>query len=151
MTMKERLDSDLKSAMRDKDVLRRGLIRYLRSEIHNQEIAKRADLDEEGVLAVLSRQAQQRRDSIEAFKEADRADLVDKERAELDIILEYLPQQLSAEEITALVQQAVKDSGATGPSDMGKVMGRLMPQVRGKAEGRQVSSIVTETLKGLSS
>ncbi len=149
MTMKERLDSDLKSAMRDKDVLRRGLIRYLRSEIHNQEIAKRADLDEEGVLAVLSRQAQQRRDSIEAFKEADRADLVDKERAELDIILEYLPQQLSAEEITALVQQAVKDSGATGPSDMGKVMGRLMPQVRGKAEGRQVSSIVTETLKGL--
>ncbi|MDP6300716.1 MAG: GatB/YqeY domain-containing protein [SAR202 cluster bacterium] len=149
--MKERLDSDLKSAMRDKDVLRRGLIRYLRSEIHNQEIAKRADLDEEGVLAVLSRQAQQRRDSIEAFKEADRADLVDKERAELDIILEYLPQQLSAEEITALVQQAVKDSGATGPSDMGKVMGRLMPQVRGKAEGRQVSSIVTETLKGLSS
>ncbi|HJO82236.1 MAG TPA: GatB/YqeY domain-containing protein, partial [SAR202 cluster bacterium] len=107
MTMKERLDSDLKSAMRDKDVLRRGLIRYLRSEIHNQEIAKRADLDEEGVLAVLSRQAQQRRDSIEAFKEADRADLVDKERAELDIILEYLPQQLSAEEITALVQQAV--------------------------------------------
>ena len=147
--MKERLDSDLKSAMRDKDVLRRGLIRYLRSEIHNQEIAKRADLDEEGVLAVLSRQAQQRRDSIEAFKEADRADLVDKERAELDIILEYLPQQLSAEEITALVQQAVKDSGATGPSDMGKVMGRLMPQVRGKAEGRQVSSIVTETLKGL--
>ena len=151
MTMKERLDSDLKSAMRDKDVLRRGLIRYLRSEIHNQEIAKRADLDEEGVLAVLSRQAQQRRDSIEAFKEADRADLVDKERAELDIILEYLPQQLSAEEITVLVQQAVKDSGATGPSDMGKVMGRLMPQVRGKAEGRQVSSIVTETLKGLSS
>jgi len=151
MTMKERLDSDLKSAMRDKDVLRRGLIRYLRSEIHNQEIAKRADLDEEGVLAVLSRQAQQRRDSIEAFKEADRTDLVDKERAELDIILEYLPQQLSAEEITALVQQAVKDSGATGPSDMGKVMGRLMPQVRGKAEGRQVSSIVTETLKGLSS
>ncbi|MDP6069968.1 MAG: GatB/YqeY domain-containing protein [SAR202 cluster bacterium] len=149
--MKERLDSDLKSAMRDKDVLRRGLIRYLRSEIHNQEIAKRADLDEEGVLAVLSRQAQQRRDSIEAFKEADRTDLVDKERAELDIILEYLPQQLSAEEITALVQQAVKDSGATGPSDMGKVMGRLMPQVRGKAEGRQVSSIVTETLKGLSS
>ncbi|MDP7412024.1 MAG: GatB/YqeY domain-containing protein [SAR202 cluster bacterium] len=149
MTMKERLDSDLKSAMRDKDVLRRGLIRYLRSEIHNQEIAKRADLDEEGVLAVLSRQAQQRRDSIEAFKEADRTDLVDKERAELDIILEYLPQQLSAEEITALVQQAVKDSGATGPSDMGKVMGRLMPQVRGKAEGRQVSSIVTETLKGL--
>ena len=147
--MKERLDSDLKSAMRDKDVLRRGLIRYLRSEIHNQEIAKRADLDEEGVLAVLSRQAQQRRDSIEAFKEADRTDLVDKERAEFDIILEYLPQQLSAEEITALVQQAVKDSGATGPSDMGKVMGRLMPQVRGKAEGRQVSSIVTETLKGL--
>ena len=74
---------------------------------------------------------------------------MDPRWAVLDIILEYLPQQLSAEEITALVQQAVKDSGATGPSDMGKVMGRLMPQVRGKAEGRQVSSIVTETLKGL--
>jgi hypothetical protein len=151
MTMQERLESDLKTAMRAKDVLRRGVIRYLRSEIHNQEIAKQTDLDDEAVLGVMSRQAQQRRDSIQAFQDADRTDLVDKEQAELEIILEYLPQQLSKEEITALVQQAVQDSGATGPGDMGKVMGRLMPEVRGKAEGREVSAIVNETLRGLES
>ncbi|HAL48943.1 MAG: GatB/YqeY domain-containing protein [SAR202 cluster bacterium] len=151
MTMKERLESDLKTAMRNKDVLRRGVIRYLRSEIHNQEIAKQTDLDDEAVLGVMSRQAQQRRDSIEAFKDADRTDLVEKEQSELEIILEYLPQQLSTEEITALVQQAVQDAGAIGPGDMGKVMGQLMPKVRGKAEGRQVSAIVNETLRGLES
>ncbi len=151
MTMKERLESDLETAMRNKDVLRRGVIRYLRSEIHNQEIAKQTDLDDEAVLGVMSRQAQQRRDSIEAFKDADRTDLVEKEQSELEIILEYLPQQLSTEEITALVQQAVQDAGAIGPGDMGKVMGQLMPKVRGKAEGRQVSAIVNETLRGLES
>ena len=133
--------------MRDKDALRRSVLRYLRSEIHNEEIASQKELDDEGILRVLSRQAQQRRDSIEAYESANRQDLVDKENGELAIILEYLPQQLSRDEISELVNQAIEEVGATGPADMGKVMGKIMPQVRGRAEGREVNAIVSEQLR----
>lgn len=149
MTMKTRLDDDLKQAMRARDTVRRDVIRYLRSEIRNQEIRVQEDLDDDGVVQVLSRQAQQRRDSIEAFQEADRTDLVEKEQAELAIIIEYLPQQMTSDEIASLVQQVVAEVGASGPGDMGKVMSQIMPQVRGRAEGREVSAIVMETLRGL--
>ena len=149
MTMKARLDDDLKQAMRSRDNARRDVIRYLRSEIRNQEIRVQEDLDDEGVVQVLSRQAQQRRDSIEAFSEANRTDLVDKEQAELEIILEYMPRQMTSDEITSLVLQVISDVGASGPGDMGKVMSQIMPQVRGRAEGREVSSIVMETLRSL--
>ena len=147
--MKSRLDDDLRQAMRNRDTVRRDVIRYLRSEIRNQEIRVQKDLDDEGVVQVLSRQAQQRRDSIEAFAEANRADLVEKEQAELAIIMEYLPQQMTRDEISELVQQVVADVGATGPGDMGKVMSQIMPQVRGRAEGREVSSIVMDTLRSM--
>lgn len=149
MTMKSRLDDDLRQAMRDREVLRRDVIRYLRSEIRNQEIRVQEDLDDDGVVQVLSRQAQQRRDSIEAFSEANRTDLVEKEQAELAIIMEYLPQQMTRDEITSLAQQVINEVGAAGPGDMGKVMSQIMPQVRGRAEGREVNSIVMETLRGL--
>ena len=149
MTMKSRLEDDLKQAMRSRDTARRDVIRYLRSEIRNQEIRIQEDLDDEGVVQVLSRQAQQRRDSIEAFSEADRNDLVEKEETELAIIMEYLPQQMTRDEIASLVERVIADVGAAGPGDMGKVMSQIMPQVRGRAEGREVSSIVMETLRGL--
>ncbi len=149
MTMKTRLTDDMKQAMRDKDVLRRDVIRYLRSEVRNQEIRDQKDLDDAGVIQVLSRQAQQRRDSIEIYRDADRQDLVDKEEGELSVILSYLPQQMTQEEITALVQRVVAEVGASGPADMGKVMGAIMPQVRGKAEGREVNAIVQQTLRSL--
>ena len=147
--MKSRLDDDLRQAMRNRDTVRRDVIRYLRSEIRNQEIRVQKDLDDQGVVQVLSRQAQQRRDSIEAFAEANRADLVEKEQAELAIIMEYLPQQMTRDEISELVQQVVADVGAAGPGDMGKVMSQIMPQVRGRAEGREVSSIVMDTLRSM--
>ena len=149
MTMKSRLNEDMKQAMRDKNVLKRDVIRYLRSEIRNQEIRDQKDLDDPGVVQVLSRQAQQRRDSIEAYNDAGRQDLVDKEQAELAVIMAYLPQQMTAEEITDLVQKVVSEVGASGPADMGKVMGAIMPQVRGKAEGREVNAIVQQTLRTL--
>ncbi len=149
MTMKSRLNDDLKQAMRDRAVLRRDVIRYVRSEIRNQEIRVQDDLDDEGVVQVLSRQAQQRRDSIEAFAEANRTDLVEKEQAELAIIMEYLPQQMARDDIAELVGRVVAEVGATGPGDMGKVMSQIMPQVRGRAEGREVNSIVMETLRNL--
>ena len=101
------------------------------------------------MLQVLARQAQQRRDSIEAFADADRQDLVAKERSELALILEYLPRQMTRDEIQTLVSEVVAEVGAGGPGDMGAVMSRIMPRVRGRAEGREVSAIVSETLRNL--
>jgi len=149
MTMKSRLEDDLKTAMRNKEVLKRGVIRYVRSEIHNKEIAKKSELDDAGILQVLTAQAQQRRDSIQAYGDANREDLVEQERAELDIIMEYLPKQLTNDEIAELVNQVVREVGAEGPSDMKKVMPKLMPHVRGKADGQEVSKMVMEVLRGL--
>lgn len=147
MTMKTRLDDDLKQAMRDRDAPRRDMIRLLRAAIRNEEIRVQKDLDDDAVVQVLSRQAQQRRDSIEAFTQGNREDLADKERAELEIIMGYMPQQLSRDEIEDLVAQTIVEVGASGPGDMGKVMSVIMPQVRGRAEGREVSAAVMARLR----
>ena len=148
MTLKERLNDDLKDAMRSRDTLRRNTIRLLLSAIGYEEIARRGDLDDDAVTQVLTKQAQQRRDSIEAYTKGGRSDLVAQEEAELAIVSAYLPSPLSAEEIGAIVDAAIADAGASGPQDMGKVMGRVMPQVRGRADGRQVSALVNQRLRG---
>ena len=150
MSIKETLQDDLKKAMRSGDVMRRSVIRMLRSEIHNREIESRKELDDNATIQLLGRQAQQRRDSIEAFEQAERDDLVEKERAELAVIMEYLPEQLTGEELLEIVRGAVEQVGASGPQDMGKVMGAVMPKVRGRAEGREVNRIALELLRGRS-
>ena len=137
--------------MRSGDSLRRSVLRYLRSEIHNEEIARQGELDDEAVTGVLNRQAQRCRDSIEAFQQGNRQDLVDKEEAELAVILEYLPEQMSRDAITEIARKAIADLAASGPQDMGRVMGALMPHLKGKAQGKEVSSVVTELLKPASS
>ena len=139
MTLKETLQDDLKTAMRSGDVMRRSVIRMLRSEIHNREIESRSELDDAATIQLLGRQAQQRRDSIEAFEHAERDDLVQKERAELAVIMGYLPQQLTGDELLEIVRGSIEQVGAAGPQDMGKVMGAVMPKVRGRAEGREVN------------
>lgn len=149
MSLQTRLEEDLKIAMRGRDALRRSVIRYLRAETHNEEIARRAELDAAAVIGVLSKQAQQRRDSMEMFAQGGRQDMVDKEKAELAIVLEYLPAQMSADEIANLVRCVIDEMGAGGPRDKGTVMGRVMPQVSGKAEGRQVSAIAAGLLRDL--
>ncbi len=149
MSLRSRLDEDLKQAMRDKNVARRDVLRYLRSEIHNQEIASQKALDDDDIQAVLVKQAQQRRDSIEAFRDAGRSDLVDNEEAGLAIVMEYLPQQMTGDEIRELALSVIEDLGASGPRDMGKVMGALVPQTRGRANGREVSEVVREILASL--
>lgn len=148
MTLKDRLNDDLKDAMRSRDTLRRNTIRLLLSAIGYEEIARRGDLDDDAVTQVLTKQAQQRRDSIEAYTKGGRSDLVAQEEAELAIVSAYLPSPLSAEEISVIVDAAIADAGASGPQDMGKVMGRVMPQVRGRADGRQVSALVNQRLRG---
>ena len=146
--LQERLEEDLKAAMRSGDTLRRSTIRYLRSQVQNEEIARREALEDEDLVDLLGRQAAQRRESIDAFKKGDRQDLVEKEEAELAIVLEYLPAQMSDEEITVLVRSVIQDVGAEGPRDMGKVMGRVIPEVKGKADNRKVSQLVSELLAG---
>ena len=147
ISLKERLDGDLKDAMRNKDSIRRTVLRTIISEIRNAEIAKQEALDDEGVLVVMTKQAQQRRDSIEAFKSASRSDLVESESAELKIISGYLPEQLSVDEIEVVITEVISQVDAKGSSDMGKVMKEIMQRVRGRADGKMVSAIVTSRLK----
>jgi len=149
MLFKDRLNADLKDAMRNKDAIKRTVIRTLLSEIRNAEIAAQKDLQESDIEGVMSKQAQQRKDSIEAYDEAGRQDLVDKETAELNIISEYLPEQMTEVEIEGIIAETLNKVDATGPSDMGKVMGALMPLVKGRADGKVVNAMVTAKLKNL--
>ncbi len=150
MALKDRLNEDLKDAMRQRDAKRRDTLRLLLSAIRYEEIARKGvELDDDGVTQTLSKQAQQRRDSIAAYEKGARPDLVAQEEAELAIIKAYLPEPLSAEEVGAIVEAAIADAGARGPQDMGKVMGRIMPQVRGRADGKQVSAMVQERLRSI--
>ena len=135
--------------MRDRDSLRLSVIRMLRSALHNEKIAKQSELSEDQVTNVLSRQAQQRRDSIEAFEQGNRPELVAKEKAELDVILEYLPKQLTEDEVRKIVLKAIEGFELTGPKDMGKVMATVMPELKGRAEGKTVSSIVMQLLNSV--
>ncbi len=151
MPIKSQLTEDMKNAMRERNAPRRDTIRFLISAIHNEEIAKQGELDDDGVIQVLTRQAQQRRDSIDAFQKGNRQDLVEKEQSQLDIIMGYLPEQMSSEEVEVIVKRVLEEVGASGPQDMGKVMGKLMPQVRGKADGKLVSGMVNEMLRSMTS
>jgi len=149
MGLKERLDEDLKKAMMEQDVLRRSVLRLIRSEVHNEEIALQKPLEDDLIVGVISRQVRQRRESIYEFRRGKRDDLVQREEAELAVILDYLPPQLTTDELTALAQGIIREIGAQGLGDKGKVMGRLMPQVKGKAEGSAVNEVVTELLEAL--
>ena len=149
MTLQERLIEDVKTAMRTRDQGRLSTLRMVRAAVHDEEIAlQRSTLDDDGVIQVISRMARQHRESIDLFRQGNRQDLVEKEEARLAVLTKYLPQQLSGEELIELAQQVIQEVGAQGPTDRGKVMGKLMPQVRGKAEGAQVNAIVTELLEG---
>lgn len=146
--LQEKLMADLKEAMKGGDKTRLEVIRMVRARIKNAEIAKQKSLDDSDVLDVIAKEAKQRRESITEFKKADRQDLSDKEEAELAILLEYLPQQMSREEVLAAARRVIEEVGARGPGDKGKVMQNLIPQLKGKAEGRDINEVVTELLSG---
>jgi len=145
----QRLKGDLNQALRKGEKERVSTLRLLLSNIGNAEIAKGGPLDEPGVLGVIAKQAKQNRESIDAFRQGERSDLVAKEERELSVLQEYLPQPMSSEEIAAAARQAIAEVGAAGPGDKGKVMGKLMPQVKGKADGGEVNAIVSELLANL--
>ena len=150
MSLKEQLTEYMKTAMKAKEEgkQRLAVIRMVRSAIRQQEIdgnGKQA-LDDEGVIAIISKEVKMRKDSLEEFKKGDRQDLVAQTEAEIAVLMPYLPQQLSEEEIRTFVKEAVEKSGASSQKDMGKVMGLLMPKVKGRADGKLVNSIVREML-----
>ena len=149
MSLQERIRSDLHQAQKQGDKARVSALRLIISGMQYAEIAKGAALDDAGVIAVFNKEVKQRRESIEEFTKGNRSDLVEKEKTELAILLEYLPKQMSRQEITELIRKIVAEVGAKGPGDKGKVMSKLMPQVKGRADGREVGSIVDELLAAL--
>lgn len=148
MTLKEQLDAAMKDAMRAKDSLRLNAIRMVKTAIKNKEIELIAQLDDQGVIGVMSTLAKQRKESAVAYREGNRLDLAEKEEKELAVIHEFLPQQLGESELKALIEAAVAEAGASSAKDMGKVMKLVTPQTTGRADGRLVSEMVKARLAG---
>lgn len=148
MALRDKLKDDLKQALRGRDKTRTSVLRLLLSEIKNAEIAQRESLDDGAVIGVLGREVRRHRESIELFRKGNRSDLVAQEEAELEILMEYLPQQLSREEIVAVARQAIQAVNAVQEKDKGRVMSQLMPQLKGRSDGRLVSEVVSELLAG---
>ena len=148
MSFKEQLTEDMKTAMTAKaeGKQRLAVIRMVRSAIRQTEIDGKKELDDEGVIAIIGKEVKMRRDSLEEFRKGNREDLVAQTEAEIAVLMPYLPQQLSEGEVRILVKEAMEKSGAAGPKDMGKVMGQLMPKVKGRADGKMVNTIVREML-----
>lgn len=148
MSLKEQLTEDMKTAMKAKaeGKQRLAVIRMVRSAIRQAEIDGKTELDDVGVVSIISKEVKSRRDSIEEFRKGGREDLVEQNEAEIAVLMPYLPKQLSEDEIRELVKAAVAQTGASSPKDMGKVMGALMPKVKGRADGKLVNTIVREAL-----
>ncbi|WP_421208945.1 GatB/YqeY domain-containing protein [Aeromonas sp. 602396] len=146
MSLKDQLKDQQKLAMLAKDKARLGAIRLLMAEIKQREVDTRIELNDEDILAVVTKMVKQRRDSISQFEAAGRQDLADKESAEIVVLQEFLPQQLAADEIAALIEQAITESGAAVMADMGKVMAVLKPKIQGRADVGAVSAQVKTRL-----
>ncbi len=146
MSHKDQITEDMKTAMRAKDSARLGTIRLLMAAMKQKEVDERVELDDVAVIAIVDKLIKQRKDSVAAYLSANRQDLADVESAEMKVLEVYLPQRLSAEEITAAVQAIVAQVGATGPGDMGKVMGAVKAQLAGKADMGLVSAAVKQAL-----
>lgn len=146
MSLQERLIDDMKAALKAGDALRLSVIRLLRSELRNMEIAKGAPLTDDEIIQGVVREAKRRREAIEQFQKAGRADLVEKETAELKVLSQYLPEQLDEAEIVGIAQEVISELQATSKADKGKIMGALMQRVRGRADGRLVNQIVDRLL-----
>jgi uncharacterized protein YqeY len=149
VSLKEQLADDLKDAIRQRNEPRKTAIRMATWAIKNAEVEKGAPLNDPDVLAVLSREAKRRKESIAEFEKGGRQDLVDKEQAELAVLQAYLPAQMSREEIAQAAREVIAEVGAAGPADKGKVMPVLIGRLAGRAEGREINEVVTELLASL--
>jgi uncharacterized protein YqeY len=148
MSIEQKLRDDLKTAMRERDAMRKTTIRLTLAALKNAQVAKNAGLTEDEEIAVLSKETKQLRDAIVEFERGKRGDLVAEATAQIEILQEYLPQALSEREVIELARAAIAETGAATPKQMGQVMRVLMPQVRGRADGKVVSQIVSALLAG---
>ena len=146
MSLRDRLDTELKAAMRSSDAARRDALRMVLAAVQRAEKEGKHTLADDEMIGLLSRELKVRRESVEAFRGGGREDLVAKEEAAISVVSEFMPQPLSEAELTTLVEQGIAETGAASPRDMGKVMGWLSPRTRGRADGKQVSQLVTQAL-----
>ncbi|MFC1990439.1 GatB/YqeY domain-containing protein [Chloroflexota bacterium] len=144
--IKEILNNDLKQAMRGGDNLRRLVIRLVLSAIQNAEIAKQAAVEDNDILGIIAKEVRQRQESIEAFKQGNRQDLIAQEEAEMAVLQAYLPKQMTRDEVVAEARRIIEEVGAQAPSDKGKVMPKLIAELKGRADGREINAVVTELL-----
>lgn len=148
MSLKDVLFADLKTAMKEKDAVRKDTVQLIRSGILQIEKDKKIELDDEGVIDVIAKQLKSRRDALPEYEKSGRQDLIEKLNKEIEILLSYLPEQLSEEEIQAIVEAAVAESGAATMKDMGKVMAIVTPKVKGRADNKVVGNFVKKMLQG---
>ena len=148
MSIHDQLMADLKKALRDQDEVRKAAIRMALAALKNARVDKNADLTDDEMIAVLSKEVKQRRDAIVEYEKGGRDDLCAQERAEIEILQRYLPQMMSKDEVEELARVAIAELGASSPKQMGQVMRTLMPRVQGRADGRMVSQVVRDLLRG---
>ncbi|BAB05074.1 GatB/YqeY domain-containing protein [Halalkalibacterium halodurans] len=146
MNLLDRLNQDMKEAMKNKEKEKLSVIRMVKSSLQNEQIKFGRDLTEDDQLTVLNRELKQRKDSLQEFEKANREDLVEKLRNEISILEHYMPEQLSEDELLAIVNETIAEVGASSKADMGKVMGAIMPKVKGKADGGLVNRLVQQQL-----
>ncbi len=146
MSLKEQLLEDMKVAMREKDVIRKNTIQMARSAVLQVEKDNRITLDDDGILDVLAKEVKKRRDSLPEFEKSGRQDLIDSLKIEIETLLQYLPRQLTEEELEPIVRETVAEIGAASPKDMGKVMQAVLPKVKGRADGKMINQIAKKIL-----
>lgn len=147
MSLKEQLTNDLKESMKNKEQVKKSVVTLIRAAIKQKEVDERVELDDNAVMDIVSKQLKQRKDALEEFKKAGRDDLISQTEEEIKILLQYLPKQLSDDELRDYIKKAVEQVNATSIKDMGKIMGILMPQVKGKADGKRINNLVSEFFK----
>ncbi len=148
MSLKARINEDMKTAMKARETARLGAIRLLMAAMKQKEVDERIELDDAGIVAVIEKMLKQRKDSIAQYEAAQRQDLADAEKFEVDVLMAYMPAGLSADEVAAIVAAAIAESGAKGPADMGKVIALVKPKVAGRADMGEVSKLVKAKLSG---
>ena len=146
MSLKEKIQEDLKSSMKNKDTIKKSVVTLIRAAIKQQEVDKRIDLDDEAIIDIISKQLKQRNDSLAEFEKANRQDLIDETKSEIQVLEGYLPQQLSEEELEKSVIETIAEVGATSMKDMGKIMATIKPKTAGRADGRKINELVKKNL-----
>ena len=147
MSLKEKLQEDLKSSMKNKDTVRKSVVTLVRSSIKQFEVDNRVELDEEGIVDIIAKQLKQRRDALVEFQKAGREDLINETESEIQVLKEYLPRQLSEEELNEIVKSTISEVGATSMKDMGKIMSVIRPKTKGRADGKLINELIKKNLQ----